>query len=272
MNFFFFPTTFSLPSTEHVYLLLAGLKCNVVILGAGNCPSMQQDFLTKESQMWAKNLQNYFWWIYFLRQAEKNTWLLYVIHEVVTSDVCIHPERERQRTCLFVRGSVRSVLYIQLWRDVRTPEMRKPFYCFTVAFVGRLRKPLSHTNRTLEGPNLFCLGLSLGFCVMDKSTFLHTHTPCKSKHGVQLWVCYQFTEFRDDARAVFLSSVVQNMDKQAERGWKLEVEDSVSSVQIKQVCTTGWVEISLHSKLCLRASQKRPNKQNAHYAELQVSE
>lgn len=210
-----FIPTFSLPSTDHIYLLLAGLKCNVVILGAGNCPSMQQDFLTKESQMWVKKLQ-----IYFTRQAENNTCLLYVIHEVVTSDVCIHPERERQCTCLFVTGSIRSVLYNQLWRDVRTPEMRKPFYCFTVAFVGRLRKPLSHTNRTLEGPNLFCLGLSLGFCVMDKSTFLHTRTPCKSKHGVQVWVCYQFT----DARTVFLSSVVQNMDKQAERGWKIGPE------------------------------------------------
>lgn len=140
-----------------------------------------------------------------------------------TSDLCIHPEQ--QCTCLFVRGSVRSVLYIQLWRNIRTPEMRKPFYCFTDAFVGRLRKPLSHTNRTLEGPNLFCLGLSLGFCLMNKSTFLHTCTPCKSKHRVQVWVCYQFSEFRDDARTAFLSSVVQNMDKQAEQSWKIIMQN-----------------------------------------------
>lgn len=105
-----------------------------------------------------------------------------------------------------------------------TREMRKPFYCFTVAFVRRLRKPLSQTNRTLEGPNLFCLGLSLCFCLMNKSTFLHTPTPpCKSKRRVQVWVCYRFNKFRDDARTVFLSSV-QNMDKQAEQRWKIRPE------------------------------------------------
>lgn len=58
----------------------------------------------------------------------------------------------------------------------------------------------------------FLFRLSLSFCLMNKSTFLHTcpppTSPCKSKRWVQLLVCYWLKIFRDDARTVFLSSIV----------------------------------------------------------------
>lgn len=41
-------------------------------------------------------------------------------------------------------------------------------------FVTSLRKPLSHTNRTLDEPNLFCLAFLCLFCLMNKSAFLRT--------------------------------------------------------------------------------------------------
>lgn len=156
------------------------------------------------------------------------------------SDVCVHPER-RCTVCLseaaYARSSTSSfegTSGLLRWGSL--------FIALQLLLWGASGNHSATLIEHWRGQTFFCSCLSLGFCVMDKSAFLHTPSPCKSKHGVQVWVCYQFT----DARTVFLSSGVQNMDKQAERGWiRPEHRGGTRSAQIKQECSTGRVEISL---------------------------
>lgn len=107
--------------------------------------------------------------------AESKLWValglkirLFGVFEPVLSDSC--------------QKNYKQKAGIQLWSGDRTQEMRKPFYCFTVAFVKSLRKPLSHTNRASKGPNLF-VSLFFLFCLINKSTFLHRRTPSWMSKG-----------------------------------------------------------------------------------------
>lgn len=93
------------------------------------------------------------------------------------------------------------------------------FYGLAVAFVRRLRKPLRHTNRTSKRPNLF-LGLSPFFCrIRTKVHSFKYASPLWAECRVQL----RLSEFTDVARTVGFDCCLdlQNMDKQAEQGWKI---------------------------------------------------
>lgn len=76
----------------------------------------------------------------------------------------------------------------------------------------------------------FLFGLSLSFCLMNKSTFLHTRLPllpphpCKSKLWVQLSGCYWLNIFRDDARTVFFCQ------QRADHRWKMYFKSISSTI------------------------------------------
>lgn len=63
------------------------------------------------------------------------------------------------------------------------------------------------------GGQTFLFWLSLLFCLMNKSTFLHTYTPSRSRLWVQLLLCSSFNIFRDDAARTVCSSLLSSYEQ-----------------------------------------------------------